>query len=232
MNHLRLGFVRPLPAALCALLLIPALAGCRQEWPPNPKPVLIGSDADYAESLKKVEDLTKRPFERYENDIPLSGDDFTMLQIAHVHVLGMINYNPDAFGPRVILAKLLRAINSLDQAIAAYQEAIKLQPFNPSPAQSAVIADIRSDLAELYFNRREFEKAEDEFREAMRMRPSDVGYRLGLVQVLLEARRTDEAKRELAEAERQDAKHPGVAALKVLISGGSSSSSPKAGGTP
>ncbi len=132
-------------------------------------------------------------------------------------MLGLIMDKPQSFPPRVIYAKLLRASNAQERALAAYTEALAAAPKEPPQEFIDIMAECHADIAELRFGKKELTKAEDELREALRLRPKTVRYMLQLVQVLLEAKQKSEAKRVLDEARQIAPDHEGVKNLTLLF---------------
>lgn len=218
-------------AALCAGS---AMTGCRKQLPGNPEPLAIRDKEHYFQVWEEVKKETERPLLMYEENQPLTGDDHTLLQQAHPKVLGLIKHKPLSFPPRVIYAKLLRASNSPDRALPAYLEALDVVPENPPQEYLDIMAECHADVAEIYFGRKELAKAEDELREALRIRPNTLRFMLQLVQVLLDSGQTEPAREQFQAAKKLAPENPGVKSLGLLFespSEGGTSSSPKPGET-
>lgn len=209
-------------------------AGCRKQLPGNPEAIAIRDKEHYFQVWEEVKKETERPLLMFEENQPLTGDDHTLLQQAHPKVLGLIKHKPLSFPPRVIYAKLLRASNATDRALAAYLEALDVVPAEPPQEYLEIMAECHADIGEIYFGRRELTKAEDELREALRLRPSTVRFILQLVQVLLDSGQTEKARELFNEAKKLAPESAGVKSLGRLFEDPSKdepSSSPKAGGT-
>lgn len=202
---------------LFPFLILVLMAGCRTDWPGNQAPELIQNDGEYGRVWRELQEMTERPLSRFEKGEPLSGDDLTLISWAFPKAKGLVAFKPNDFASRVILAKLHRAAAQRQEAMSAYKEALAVVPSRPTPAEVAVLASLHSDMAGIFFTQREFDPAEDSLREALRLAPASVPYRIQLVQVLLEARRTEEARRVLAEAEKLNPKSSGVKAMKALL---------------
>lgn len=210
------------------------MTGCRKQLPGNPEAIAIRDKDHYFQVWEEVKKETERPLLMFEENKPLTGDDHTLLQQAHPKVLGLIKHKPLSFPPRVIYAKLLRASNAPERALAAYLEALDVVPENPPQEFVDIMAECHADIAEIYFGRKELAKAEDELREALRLRPNTVRFMLQLVQVLLDSGQTEPARRLFSEAKKLSPENPGVKSLGLLFespSEGGTSSSPKAGET-
>jgi tetratricopeptide (TPR) repeat protein len=202
---------------LLPFILLAGLAGCRTEWPGSQAPELIQNEGEFGRVWRELQEMTERPLSRFEYGEPLSGDDLTLISWAFPKAKGLVAFKPNDFASRVILAKLHRAASQRQEAMSAYKEALAVVPSRPTRAEVAVLASLHSDMAGIFFTQREFNPAEDSLREALRLAPSSVPYRIQLVQVLLEARQTGEARRVLAEAEKLNPKSNGVRAMKALL---------------
>lgn len=210
------------------------MTGCRKQLPGNPEAIAIRDKDHYFQVWEEVKKETERPLLMFEENKPLTGDDHTLLQQAHPKVLGLIKHKPLSFPPRVIYAKLLRASNAPERALAAYLEALDVVPENPPQEFVDIMSECHADIAEIYFGRKELAKAEDELREALRLRPNTVRFMLQLVQVLLDSGQTEPARRLFSEAKKLSPENPGVKSLGLLFESPSkaeTSSSPKAGET-
>jgi tetratricopeptide (TPR) repeat protein len=215
-----------LAAGLAALCV-----GCRPTFD-GKEAEIIRNAGHYQEVLARVERDTKGPLEAMELGDPLGAEGLDALHKSLPRARGLVAFDPKAFGPRLILAKILRALNQPDEAMEQYLLAVGLTPRDLSPAQAAALAGCHADMSAIHFGRRELGRAEDELREALRLAPDSLIYRINLVQVLLEARQKEEAKKILAEAEKISPQSQGVKAMKALLGQGDSPSSPpKSGGS-
>jgi serine/threonine-protein kinase len=101
----------------------------------------------------------------------------------------------------------LRRLGRLDDAVRQARLARDLDPLS---------LVIRSTLGDAYFDRRDWDRAEGEYREMLRMDPEFIGAHISLSAVLLNRGRWDEAA---AELKREKDYSPYWVAMKAMVRG-------------
>ena len=213
------------------LLLVVLVAGCRQKLDVDSAELIRTPEAART-AMKEVLDVAGPLIQKSLDGEELTGEDRARLASRLPTLNGLVQYDPKAFGPLAVRGKILILLNQPDRALESCAVAVGLLPAEPTREESIAAAECRFDISTVYFTRRDFDKAEIELREALRIVPDDLRYRLSLVQLLMEARRTDAAREELDKAAARRPDHPGVKRLRELLSEAASpSSDPKAEGT-
>lgn len=201
-------------AVKAGLLGLLALSGCASE-PENPQAM---SQQTYLSSIAHAEELSRRPFERFDRGVPLSEDDLKKVREAKAVFQKLIAARPQVFANYFGAGKALQIMGEHEQAAAHFQKCLERIPSSESsPEVEALGAEafyLRSVSLEIL---QRYTEAFDCAITACSMQPENPNYWAQSASVRIQAGDTKNAASDLQRALDIDPNHPRARQLKALL---------------
>lgn len=171
--------------------------GCQQD--PN-APVILRSGQEYLDTLKKVEELTRSPFEAMHEGHPVSDREKGDLKEAEHLIDALIAYKADSYSVYILKGLTRRALGNQKGAIEAYEQGLSLKPKELTDNDKAAIGRLYDEMGTLYFEMGDYPNAEKSVDEAVKYVPDDPSILTNAASVKVQLKKTADAKALVARA--------------------------------
>ncbi len=201
-------------AGLCVLF------GCGPSSSATPKAdtTIIHNGGEYNEVLARLQKSTQEPLVKYVKGEPLAGKDLDALEKAEPEIRGLVAFNPQGFGPHVLLAQCLRAQGKIDEALTSFETAIIQAPENLGSDEKGIVANCFSEISSIHYQKRQLDMADKAIRDALLLRPESPVFLTAQARIQIELNQLDKAKENIAKAKKLDPNDPAVKQLEEFIS--------------
>lgn len=166
-------------------------AGCQQA---ASGPLILRSGQEYLDTLKKVEQLTRGPFEAMHEGHPVSDREKGDLKEAEHLIDALIAYKADSYSVYILKGLTRRALGNQKGAIEAYEQGLNLRPKEMTDDDKAAVGRLYDEMGTLYFEMGEFANAEKNVDEAVRLVPDDPSILTNAASVKVQLKKTSDAK--------------------------------------
>lgn len=203
-------------AGLCVLF------GCAPSPSAVPKAAtaIIHNAGEYNEVLARLQKTTQEPLVKYVKNEPLSGKDLEALEKAEPEIRGLVAFNPQGFGPHVLLAQCLRAQGKLDEALQSFETAVLQAPAQLGSEEKGIVANCFSEISSIHYQKRQLDMADKAIRDALLLRPESPVFLIAQARIQIELDQIDKAKENIARAKKLDPQNPAIKQLEDVISTG------------
>ncbi len=156
---------------------------------------VIRSGEQFNQMAKEAEVTSREPLTRAERGEPLTEEDKTALRKSRLLYTGMRDFNPELPQAHFALAKIARAMDDDEEALANFNQVIQiLAPKNPRPIpESLLLAEAYGEISRMMVLRGQFEDAGNAADLAHELAPADPRFRVDQASVLIQTKREKEA---------------------------------------
>jgi tetratricopeptide (TPR) repeat protein len=211
------------PVAFVGFLAL-ALLLSNQPAPAPQGGAMITNDAEYDAAKAKMEDLSLKTLQAYQAGQKLSEDDLKKLREAGEIVDKMILYSPVLTGLQFLSGKIHHVLGEDTIAADRFEQCTQVaaneiaQHPNEKTAIGQTAAECGYQLSQIQLLRGKIKEALAQADAAVKAVPNSPDYLTARASALNELRRTDEAKKDLAQALKLDPSNARARGLLRLIS--------------
>lgn len=207
-------------ALLCLAIF---LSGCQ---PGNkagqPEKPLIVSFEDYAENVRKAQNLSLDIVKKYENGGEPNSDERIKLKEAAVIFDGVADYQPTNLIPYLGAAKIYKLLGDYDSSIQRLQQGLTSMPANADNVQKDTAVEANYVLSSDLYMKRDYVNALNAINNAIKNFPRSPIYLAHRASIYGELRQFDLEEKDLRTALQIDPRHEKSLALMKLLRGSQS----------
>lgn len=164
----------------------------------------LGSEEEFAQTLAKARELSKKPLEAFIWGDELTEKDRADLRESSKLFRALVSFDPLQFAPHLALGKIEYALGNLAEAKKSLDQGMKLMPERGSRETIIVAGAARDDLANVALLQGDLDEAEANALDALSLIQGEPSFLATYASVLLQKGRVKEAQEQIDRAlERQ-----------------------------
>lgn len=201
--------------------MISALLGCGR---PDSSISVITSGAEFQDRLEDLETLSKDALIKADSGERLEPADIENLRKSIPEFQSLIAFKPSAITLYLGQGKVFQALERHDDALMSFNAGILVGEQLSGPEVNQAVAEMHYLASKSYSLKLQYEAAEAEAREAVKLFSENPNYLAGLASVEIQLKKVESAKQHLLKALKVDYKHARANQLFKLIAASESSS--------
>lgn len=201
----------------CCLLpvLLLALIGCGSAS--SGKALRVDNEEEYASTLAKARELSKKPLEAFNWGDELTETDRQNLREASKLFQALVRFDPLQFAPHLALGKIEYALGNLPEAKKSLEQGMILMPERGSRETIIVAGAARDDLANVALLQGDLDEAEANALDALTLIQGEPSFLATYASVLLQKGRVKEAREQVDRALERQPQNKRALRIKRLL---------------